>query len=186
MTNYQAILKLLPTLSQDEQANLKNLLRSQTTFSLADLLAVKENEGIICPECGKAETILKNGKRNGVQRYLCKECGTSFTPLSETFLSRSHKDFQTWKLYVRCMVEGYSLRKSAKKCSISLPTAFYWRHKLLDVLKQKLRTTKLKGIVEADDTFFPISYKGSTPPNRPSHKRGTPPASEACRRKRCA
>jgi hypothetical protein len=46
-----------------------------------------------------------------------------------------------------------------------------WRHKILDALR-KSDKTELKGVVEADETFFNISYKGSKPIERPSRKRG--------------
>lgn len=51
-----------------------------------------------------------------------------------------------------------ALRKSAAICKINRNTAFVWRHKILDTLallatKQK----RLGGIVEADETFFPLS-----------------------------
>lgn len=62
------------------------------------------------------------------------------------------------------MMDGLSVRKSAAICKINRNTAFVWRHKILDALallatKQK----RLGGIVEADETFFPLSYKGGHP-----------------------
>lgn len=67
------------------------------------------------------------------------------------------------------MMDGLSVRKSAAICKINRNTAFVWRHKILDALallatKQK----RLGGIVEADETFFPLSYKGGHPPGENS------------------
>jgi hypothetical protein len=60
------------------------------------------------------------------------------------------------------MMMGLSLRKSASKCGISNATAFYWRHKILGALQNITEIKqKLSGIVEADETFFPLSYKGN-------------------------
>ena len=85
-TTYDKILRLFSSLSKEEKEDLRKLLRDRTTFSLDDLIEVKENKGIICPNCLKAEHIVRNGKRNQVQRYLCRNCGTSFTGLSVSFL----------------------------------------------------------------------------------------------------
>ncbi len=58
------------------------------------------------------------------------------------------------------MIEKYSLRKTAEICKISLPTAFAWRHKILDALQNIQNEVKLDGIIEADETYFPLSFKG--------------------------
>ncbi|MPB26169.1 IS1595 family transposase, partial [Campylobacter coli] len=87
------------------------------------------------------------------------------------------KDIKTWKLYIHCMIEKYSLRKTAKICNISLPTAFAWRHKILDALQIMMSEVELNGIVEADETFIPLSFKGNHKNfklPRLAKKRGTP------------
>lgn len=46
---------------------------------------------------------------------------------------------------------------------------------MLDALAiMQRREKRLTGVVEADEMFLNISYKGSTPPDRPSRKRGEP------------
>ena len=162
MTNYEIIRELLPTLSTDEQAKIKAALDAQPGFSFADLIEVRANKGIECPRCHSVEFV-KNGTRKGVQRYKCKDCNTAFNDLSNSFLSRTHKAFDTWKVYVNCIIEGLPLRKAAKQCSISLSTAFYWCHKLLNIVSSYVNRIKLNGVIESDDTFFSVSMKGSTP-----------------------
>lgn len=58
------------------------------------------------------------------------------------------------------MIEKYSLRKTAEICGISLFTAFIWRHKILDALQNMQDSVRLDGVVEADETFIPLSFKG--------------------------
>ena len=173
MTNYEIIRELLPTLSADEQAKIKAALDAQPGFSFADLIEVRVNKGVECPRCHSVEFV-KNGTRKGIQRYKCKDCNTAFNDLSNSFLSRTHKDFDTWKAYANCIIEGIPLRKAAKQCSISLSTAFYWRHKLLNIVSYYVNRIKLNGVIESDDTFFSVSMKGSTPEDRPAKKRGEP------------
>lgn len=75
------------------------------------------------------------------------------------------------------MIQGLPVRKSAEICGIHRNTAFIWRHKILDALQNASKHEKLEGIVEADETFFPISYKGNYKKSsfvipRASRKRG--------------
>lgn len=170
---YQQITALLPQLSADEKDKLQAWLKDNPSITMADLIEIKENQGLVCPECGSPKAIVKYGFTNkGIQRYYCKDCDVIFTPLSYTFLSGTHKELADWLQYIHCMVEGYSLRKSAEYCGISLRTAFFWRHKILDILGQKLKRIKLRSIVEADDTFVRESYKGNKPVGREAYKRG--------------
>lgn len=128
-----------------------------------------------CPICGCVEHVVKNGKRNGFQRYLCKKCNKSFMANTNTILERTHKSLETWKKFIECMVYGMSVLKTAEMCEINKNTAFVWRHKVLDALSQLSNKTKLNGIVEADETFFVISYKGQKKHlPREAKKRATP------------
>ena len=57
------------------------------------------------------------------------------------------------------MFKGYSLRKSADILGVTWVTLFYWRHKLLNALKQ-MDFEHFDGIVEIDETYFLYSQKG--------------------------
>jgi len=46
-----------------------------------------------------------------------------------------------------------------------------WRHKILDSLRLSNKI-ELSGVIEADETFFRVSYKGSKPVDRCSRRRG--------------
>jgi hypothetical protein len=70
------------------------------------------------------------------------------------------------------MLQGYSLRRIANEMDICLKTAFDWRHKILLSLKPQL-AKKLDGVIEADETFFLYSEKGSKSiKSRKPRKRG--------------
>ena len=53
-----------------------------------------------------------------------------------------------------------TLDKSAERCGITHGTAFTWRHKILDAVGKGVENDGLSGIVEADEAFMPVSYKG--------------------------
>lgn len=74
------------------------------------------------------------------------------------------------------MIEKYSIRKCAEVCGIYVSTSFTWRHKIFDSLQNMMNEVKLNGIVEADETFTQLSFKGNhkkfTFPRKPFHRGG--------------
>lgn len=58
------------------------------------------------------------------------------------------------------MAEKLSIDESAERCGIAYRTSFLWRHKILDAASKDSDKEELSGIVEADETFVPVSYKG--------------------------
>lgn len=113
-----------------------------------------------CPFCGSTH-VIKNGKKDGIQRYLCKDCHKTFGNTHSSIVKSSKKDLEVWAKYIHCMIEKYPLRRCAKECGIDLTTAFYWRHKILDALTNMMGDVQLDGVVEADETFTNVSYKGN-------------------------
>ena len=123
--------------------------------------------------------VVKNGKRkDGIQRYLCRDCHRSFIPGSDSVTSRTRKPLSVWAAYLKCMMDQKTLRKSSEECHISVATAFTWRHKILDTLRGLTEKTYLTGTVEADETFFNVSFKGNHTKSldflmpRKAHRRG--------------
>lgn len=132
---------LLNSLSVEEKQELVSLLSKTESDGSDRLTAIQEarfSKGLFCPKCGSASNIVRNGKYNGKQRYLCKDCRSSFMCTQDTILHRTHKTLETWQKYLDCMSSGMSIRKSAEACNLSVPTAFYWRHKILDALRSKM------------------------------------------------
>lgn len=123
--------------------------------------------------------MVRNGHRkDGTQRYVCKDCGKSFVIATNSIVSGTRKDLSVWEQYIDCMMNGLSIRKTAVACGIHRNTAFLWRHKILDALQNMADDVTLDGIIEADETFFAISYKGNHSKSktfampRKAHKRG--------------
>jgi hypothetical protein len=72
------------------------------------------------------------------------------------------------------MLNGYSIRKSAKIVEINIATSFFWRHKILNCISTFLGVGSVDGVIEADEVFFAESFKGTKPSKMPrkSRKRG--------------
>lgn len=125
----------------------------------------------VCPHCHK-EHIVKFGKKGNIQRYICKDCGKTFTSTTNTIFFHTRKSTKVWKKYIEMMFEDYCpLERIANKLHLNIKTAFYWRHKILSLLTQA-KTEKLSGVIEIDETYFRKSQKGAKHINRPPRHRG--------------
>lgn len=149
---------LLARLTPQEKAELKALLLSEGKAKLSDALAENSPNKDTCPHCGHSKFI-KVGKTRNVQRYKCKACNKTFGLNTNTVVHKTHKPLAVWDRYIQLMADALPIWRIAKELNISTRTAFYWRHKILNALRQ-IATPQLNGIVEADETFFRLSYKG--------------------------
>ncbi|TYG33449.1 IS1595 family transposase [Lonepinella koalarum] len=132
--------------------------------NICQIMSNKPKPPKFCPHCRSAHFV-KNGTKCGSQRYLCRFCNKSFTAESKTILYGSQKERLVWHYYVFCFLRKLSLRETARMCEISLPTAFAWRHKLLDCLKNMFVQQELQGIVQADEMYFSRNNKGQRWPD---------------------
>lgn len=134
------------------------------------------SEAVRCPHC-HARPRRHGHARNGTQRYFCPNCRRTFCLSTGTVLEHTLKPRSTWELFIRCMVERRTVRDAAETCGICKTTSFLWRHKILDSLQSMMDSVRMDGIVEADETFFRLSYKGNHSGGgfampRAAHRRG--------------
>jgi transposase-like protein len=123
----------------------------------------------LCPRCQSTKAV-KWGSASGLKRYRCKSCKATFNALTGTALAQLHKR-ELWAGQAQALADGISLRKVAARLDVHLTTAFRWRHRFLKAPKA-LKPKVLDGTVEADETYFLYSEKGSRGLTRPARKRG--------------
>ena len=143
---------------------------------LINLSSNKDNTELICPHCGN-KYIVKNGKNKETQRYLCKSCRKSFVNTTNTPIFSSKKNLETWIKFVQCLLNQYSISRISKELNIAISTAFIWRHKILDAIREHYKCSSLSSKIECDETFFQESFKGNHTKDgfvmpRKAHKRG--------------
>jgi transposase-like protein len=74
--------------------------------------------------------VVRYGRRGAVQRYKCKTCRCYFTDLTGSVLHRIRRR-DRWLDFCLCMVEGLSVRETARSVGICKNTAFAWRHRVI-------------------------------------------------------
>ena len=159
--------------------NMELLTRTQRKVAIIELNAVKSHNVIIdeleknnshkCPHC-QSDRLGRWGSQSGLQRFRCRDCRKCFNILTGTPLARlRHKE--RWLDYNQSLIEGLTVRKAAERCRVDKTTSFRWRHRFLTNMAD-MKPTGLTGIVEADETYFAQSFKGSRQIPRPPHHRG--------------
>ena len=184
----QTIIDLFSTLSEDDRTDVLRRLERITPkkkltarqralgvlFESANVddylnrIIAKNDRGVpICPRCNSRNT-RKAGSAYGKARYVCKHCGRSFGASTGSVMFNTRKSLEQWRRYLYELKNYHSLRKSRVLSDvadpISLSTAFNWRHKILDASIKQDDIAVLAGIVQADETFFRLSFKGAKNP----------------------
>lgn len=169
------LIEYFKSLSTDKQNQLvKHLIENISNDTDSNSVHIsKENQlkksGVKCPHC-QSTTIVGYGYHKKVKRYKCNQCGKTFSILTGTAFYKLHKKTLLQE-YIYHMLSGASLRKIANEMDICLKTAFDWRHKILNAVSNGF-SGKINGIIEADETFFLYSEKGSKSLTRRPRKRG--------------
>lgn len=129
-----------------------------------------------CPCCMNPESrFIKKGFSGRKQRYQCKSCGKKFTYDAGKITAFSHQSEEKWVIFIQDTVSLKSIDECAFNISVSHPTAFYMRHKLLSFLEKVIIEDHiLEGIIEADETYLPESNKGIRVTTRKPRKHGEP------------
>ena len=156
--------------------NQKRILSERLNTEIKNII---NNDYVIeeCPYC-HSKHIIKKGIIGKKQRYKCKDCGKLFKETHNTILFKTRKDISVWQKYIECMIDKRPLRTITEICNISLKTSFDWRHKILDLLSKMMDDIKLDGIIESDETYTRLSFKGNHTKSkdfimpREPHKRG--------------
>jgi len=168
---YKQLVASIEGLTQAQLDELRQTLRQrQEADGVQRLLMARMAEQGSCPLCQSTRKY-KHGTEFGSQRFRCRDCGKTFTATTGTPFHRL-RDKAKLLENAACMADGLSVRKTAARMDISVQKAFRWRHKFLAFLNQQ-KPSALAGIVEADETFFPVSYKGQRKAMpRPPKERG--------------
>jgi hypothetical protein len=116
---------------------------------------------------------------------LCRGCTCTFNALTGTPLSGLHQRGK-WLAHTQALSQGLSIPRVAERLEVAWSTAFRWRHRFLQLPSQR-QASALRGIAEADESYFLESSKGQRALLRQARRRAgaaARPASAASPRSR--
>lgn len=124
-----------------------------------------DSKAYCCPLCGSASYKRKGHTNQGMQRYLCKDCGKSFSENYGDSLRYSHLSESQWMELLRGIVNNHSLTRIAQDSNISVSTAWACRTKVNQAIATMYGYTDLfKGTTEADEYYCRAAFKGKRDP----------------------
>lgn len=129
-----------------------------------------------CPYCGGSH-IVRNGKKCGKQRFLCRSCDRTFVTTTHTLMSGSHSPASVWKEVISDTLRGDAMDYTAGRLGFSHGGVFNMRHKFLLALQDMVTQDPvvLRQVSELDETFVLECLKGRQLPaeaERPARRHG--------------
>lgn len=155
--------KNMAKLSKSERRRALKTVRDIIRAAMFDDAVGGDYEIERCPCCGSVAIVKKGKSRNGEQRYLCRDCGRTFSDSADRILGASKLLLETWMAYAERFVLMFPLRECANRCCVCLKTAFTMRYRFIECLKEYSPEFHVgQGqACELDETFFPESFKGN-------------------------
>lgn len=124
--------------------------------SQEEIVLINSIEISCCPLCGSV-SIKRNGHyRNGIIRYCCNSCKTSFSSLTGTIFDDRKIPISEWIEYLLHLFEFHSITSSSRDNRNAYSTGRYWLIKVFSVLKHYQDNIILEGNVYLDETFFTV------------------------------
>ena len=134
-------------------------------------------EGPVCPHCESTEVYrltAKPGSKSPVRKGVlkCKKCRKQFTVTVNTIFEGSHIKLTKWLMAIHLFCsskKGISAHQLHRMLGITYKTAWFMAHRIRYAISQPPLKKKLKGIVEADETY--IGGKGHGKAGRGAEKK---------------
>jgi transposase-like protein len=159
--------QFLPQMEPEERAEaLRSLKRmiDEEFFAMAVAESGDETARYMeCPRCGSDHVVKRGLDGRGEQRFLCRRCSRTFTARTNRVFATTKLDRATWMKFAECHVDVLTLRESAERCGVSLKTAFFMRHRVLECIAQSMpafRSAAGDGM-EIDECYLRESFKGN-------------------------
>lgn len=117
------------------KSNDEVVLSRKEIISLLKIMNDKSNRK--CPYCNSSfisrhqkHTKYKDGVTK--ERFRCKDCRKTFSDTTNTIFHNAKLSFEKIQMCVKEVTNDNTIRKAAKNINISIPTAFYMKHKILN------------------------------------------------------
>lgn len=112
-----------------------------------------------CPYCSNTNFVKSGKTKNKVQRYICKDCNRTFTPVTGTIFENHKISVTEWIEFCLDIINYGSIALTSKVNKNGVNTSIYWLHKLFLILEDYQDNIVLKGNVYLDETFYSVIYR---------------------------
>ena len=109
-----------------------------------------------CPYCSNPQLSRFGQTGNGVQRYRCKGCGKTFTPITGTIFDGHKVSISEWMEYCLNLFRYLSVKADSWNNRNALTASRYWLEKVFLVLDGYESDIILDGRVWFDETFYTV------------------------------
>lgn len=167
---YHEISGLLPSQLEIAKKIIEGLLDTKNNNRLTNLEYQAKYKDIKCPFCN-GERYKKNGHKNGTQRYWCKKCHKSFSITTNTVLQSSKISYKQLKTIIKGLLDLNPINTIAKDSNLSQTEVYNLEIKIFTVIDGIFHDIKLKEIVEVDEKYFRVSFKGTKKEKMPRKSR---------------
>lgn len=128
-----------------------------------------KNKPIRCPKCGN-NYIVKNGTKKDIQYYKCKNCGKFFSISTNTLISGIRLSYNQLINFMLCLINYNTLSETANIIGLSERDTYNIRIKIISTLNA-YKVKKLKGVVQCDEKYIRLSFKGTRANKMPRKSR---------------
>ncbi len=166
--------RLRPPELEETKKFIELLIETKPTRRETNLEYLESIVPICCPVNVKHHT-KKNGHKSGTQRIWCYDCNTSYSITNKSIIEHSILNYYQLKNLLKSMYDFKPLEEIAHELNIDKSTVFESQIRIFEALEQLNSNNKLSGIVQADEKYIRINFKG-TPRDkmpRPSRKNGS-------------
>lgn len=164
------IKKFLPPELEIAKELINKLLEDKPQQRTTNLEYLERNKIIKCP-IDKNHYIKKNGHKNGTQRYWCHNCKKSFSITHDSIIEYSCLNYHQLKKLLQCVYDYKPLNEIASDVGVSKTSTFEFVIKIFDSLDEIYGNKKLKEVVQIDEQYVRISFKGMRPNKMPRPSR---------------
>lgn len=137
--------------------------------------------GPVCPHCdntGAWKITAKAGSKKPARKglYKCQECQEQFTVTVNTIFEDSHIPLNKWLLAIHLLCaskKGMSAHQLHRMLGVTYKSAWFMAHRIRYMMGQPSYKQKLRGVIEADETYVGGKRRNQGGQGRPdaySHK----------------
>lgn len=131
------------------------------------------NDGKVrCVYCDKTNVVSNGTRRKHYHKFMCRNCGKSFTETTGTIFHNSYMQLREWFYIARELQRGTSINQINKDLGRSYRHVMNAAHKIMDNVFMK-RLIKLDADdIEVDEMYQSAGSKGTKQAERTPRKRG--------------